>query len=493
MAPKTLNDLKRKDLFQTKGYINDSWVDAVSGKTFDVYDPATLDKLATLPEMGAADTDKAITAAHEAFQSFKKTSARQRARWLRKWSDLCLDNLDDLALILTLENGKTLAEAKGEVTYAASFLEWFAGEAERVHGEVVPPANLNQRILTFKQPIGVAACLAPWNFPIAMITRKVGAALAAGCTTVWKPAGETPLSALAQAVLAHEAGFPKGSINVITTLNLVSEVGDALCKSSLVRKLSFTGSTRVGKLLARQCSDSLKKLSLELGGNSPFIVFDDAKLETAVEACILAKFRNSGQTCVTANRIFVQKGIYEKFAEALTVRIKSLKVGPGTEDGVFVGPLTHERAVEKAMNHINDAKKHGGQVILGGEPLKDFKGYFLQPTIIKGMNREMITTREETFAPVVGLYEFDTEEDVLKMANDCNVGLGSFICTENIPRAFRVTEALEVGMVGVNLGMLSACESPFGGVKESGYGREGGRQGIEEYLSVKSMLINVAN
>ncbi|OAP64338.1 hypothetical protein AYL99_00310 [Fonsecaea erecta] len=493
MAPKTLNDLKRKDLFQTKGYINDSWVDAASGKTFDVYDPATLDKIATIPEMGAEDTDKAIAAAHEAFQSFKKTTARQRARWLRKWSDLCLENIDDLALILTLENGKTLVEAKGEVTYAASFLEWFAGEAERVHGEVVPTANLNQRILTFKQPIGVAACLAPWNFPIAMITRKVGAALAAGCTTVWKPAGETPLSSLAQAVLAHEAGFPKGSINVITTLNLVSEVGDALCKSSLVRKLSFTGSTRVGKLLARQCSDSLKKLSLELGGNSPFIVFDDAKLDTAVEACILAKFRNSGQTCVTANRIFVQKGIYDKFAEALTVKIKSLKVGPGTEEGVFVGPLTHERAVEKAMNHINDAKKHGGQVVLGGEPLKDLKGYFLQPTVIKGMNREMITTREETFAPVVGLYEFDTEEDVIKMANDCNVGLGSFICTENIPRAFRVTEALEVGMVGVNLGMLSACESPFGGVKESGYGREGGRQGIEEYLSVKSMLINVAN
>ncbi|KIX94802.1 uncharacterized protein Z520_09492 [Fonsecaea multimorphosa CBS 102226] len=493
MAPKTLNDLKRKDLFQTKGYINESWVDAASGKTFDVYDPATLDKIATLPEMGAADTDKAITAAHEAFQSFKKTTARQRARWLRKWSDLCLENADDLALILTLENGKTLVEAKGEVTYAASFLEWFAGEAERVHGEVVPTANLNQRILTFKQPIGVAACLAPWNFPIAMITRKVGAALAAGCTTVWKPAGETPLSSLAQAVLAHEAGFPKGSINVITTLNLVNEVGEALCKSSLVRKLSFTGSTRVGKLLARQCSDSLKKLSLELGGNSPFIVFDDAKIDTAVEACILAKFRNSGQTCVTANRIFVQKGIYDKFAEALTVKIKSLKVGPGTEEGVFVGPLTHERAVEKAMNHINDAKKHGGQVVLGGEPLKDFKGYFLQPTIIKGMNREMITTREETFAPVVGLYEFDTEEDVIKMANDCDVGLGSFICTENIPRAFRVTEALEVGMVGVNLGLLSACESPFGGVKESGYGREGGRQGIEEYLSVKSMLINVAN
>ena len=353
MAPKSLNDLKRKDLLQSKGYVNEEWVDALSGKTFDVHDPATLDKIATLPEMGAEDADKAVDAAYAAFASYKKTSARQRAKWLRKWSDLCLEHADDLALILTLENGKTLVEAKGEVTYAASFLEWFAGEAERVHGEVVPSANLNQRILTFKQPIGVAACLSPWNFPIAMITRKVGAALAAGCTTVWKPAGETPLSSLAQAVLAQEAGFPKGTINVITTLNQVAEVGEALCKNKLVRKLSFTGSTRVGKLLASQCSESLKKLSLELGGNSPFIVFDDAKLETAIEACILAKFRNSGQTCVTANRIFVQKGIYDKFADGLANKIKTLKVGPGTEEGVFVGPLTHERAVEKALNHIN--------------------------------------------------------------------------------------------------------------------------------------------
>lgn len=350
---KDLSSLKRKDLFQTKGYIDGEWVSADSGKTFDVYDPATLDKIATLPEMGASDVDKAVKAAHEAFKSYKKTTARQRARWLRKWGDLVIDHTEDLALILTLENGKTLTEAKGEVAYGASFLEWFAGEAERTHGEVVPVANLNQRVLTFKQPIGVAACLAPWNFPIAMITRKVAPALAAGCTTVWKPAGETPLSALALAVLAQEAGFPKGSINAITTLNTVAEVGDALCKNSLVRKLSFTGSTRVGKLLAAQCADSLKKLTLELGGNSPFIVFDDAKMETAIEACILAKFRNSGQTCVTANRIFVQDGIYDKFAEALTEKIKSLKVGPGTEDGVFVGPLTHERAVEKAMNHVN--------------------------------------------------------------------------------------------------------------------------------------------
>ena len=352
MGGKTLADLKRKDLFQTKGYIAEEWVDATGGATFDVLNPADLSKIATCPEMGAEDTKKAITAAHEAFKSFKKTTARQRARWLRKWGDLCMENLEDLALILTLENGKTLTEAKGEVTYAASFLEWYAGEAERTHGEVVPVANPNQRVVTFKQPIGVAACLAPWNFPIAMITRKVGAALAAGCTTVWKPAGETPLSCLAQAVLAKEAGLPKGAINVITTLNKVGEVGEALCKSKQVRKLSFTGSTRVGKILAEQCAQSLTKLTLELGGNSPFIVFEDAKIETAIEAAILAKFRNSGQTCVTANRVMVQKGIYDKFAKALTEKIKTLKVGPGVEDGVFVGPLTHDRAVEKAMAHI---------------------------------------------------------------------------------------------------------------------------------------------
>ncbi|KAK5096416.1 hypothetical protein LTS08_007672 [Lithohypha guttulata] len=492
---KSLKDLKRPDLFQQKGYIAEEWVDAASGDTFDVYDPATVEKIATIPEMGREDTNKAIQAAHDAFQTYKKTTARQRARWLRKWSDLCLEHADDLALILCLENGKTLVEAKGEVTYAASFLEWFAGEAERIHGEVVPVANLNQRVLTFKQPLGVAACLAPWNFPIAMITRKVGAALAAACPTIWKPAGETPLSCLAQAVLAKEAGFPKGTINVITTLNKVDEVGKALCESKLVRKLSFTGSTRVGQLLAAQCSKSLKKLSLELGGNSPFIVFDDAKVETAVEAAILAKFRNSGQTCVTANRVFVQDGIYDKFTQALTERIKTLKVGVGTEEGVFVGPMTHERAVDKAMRHIEDAQKHGGKVILGGKPYDNggkLKGYFLEPTIISGMSPEALTTREETFAPVVALYRFRTEAEVIDLANDCDVGLGSFIITESIPRMWRVAEALEVGMVGVNLGLLSACESPFGGVKMSGYGREGGRQGIDEYLTVKSMLINVA-
>ncbi|KAH8689059.1 succinate-semialdehyde dehydrogenase [Talaromyces proteolyticus] len=491
----SLSDLKRKDLFQQKGYIADSWVDSVSGEVFEVRNPATLDIIATLPEMGAADTEHAVAAAFEAFKTYKKTSARQRARWLRRWNDLCHEHLDDLALIITLENGKPLSEAKAEAVYAASFLEWFAGEAERVHGEVVPPANLNHRILTIKEPLGVAACLAPWNFPIAMITRKVGAALAAGCTTVWKPAGETPLSTLALATLAHEAGFPKGSINVITTLNRIAEVGEALCLSKAVRKLSFTGSTRIGKLLVKQCASNLKKLSLELGGNSPFIVFDDANLETATNACLLAKFRNSGQTCVSANRIFVQRGIYDRFADALVEKIKAMKVGNGTDGSVSIGPLTHERAVEKALSHIDDAKSQGASVLLGGAACSpdDLPGYFIQPTVLSGMPMESIITVEESFAPIVALYRFETEEEVLEKANDCDVGLGSFIMTESLSRSFRVAESLEVGMVGVNVGILSACESPFGGVKESGYGREGGRHGIDEYLTVKSILINVVS
>ncbi|KAJ3540016.1 hypothetical protein NM208_g5246 [Fusarium decemcellulare] len=467
MTSDILACLTRKDLFRTQGFIDGAWADAASGKTFDVHDPATLTKIATVPEMGAQDTVKAIDSANTAFRSYKETTARQRARWLRKWSDLCLEHAEDLALILCVENGKTPAEAKGEVTYAASFLEWFAGEAERTYGDVIPSSNPNQRILTFKQPLGVAACMAPWNFPIAMITRKCGAALAAGCTT--------------------------GCINVITTLDLVAEVGQALCTKKAVRKLSFTGSTRVGKLLASQCSTNLTKLSLELGGNSPFIVFDDVDIERAIETFTVAKFRNSGQTCVTANRVFVQSGVYSQFAKALVEKVKTLKVGPGTEPDISIGPLTHERAVEKAMSHIQDAKAHGGQVILGGAPLAGYNGYFIQPTVITDMTPQMLTTREETFAPVVGLYRFDTVNEVIALTNDCEVGLGSFICTSSTSWMWQVAEALEVGIVGVNLGVLSACESPFGGVKESGYGREGGRHGIDEYLSVKSMLINVSD
>ncbi|PYI32142.1 succinate-semialdehyde dehydrogenase [Aspergillus indologenus CBS 114.80] len=492
--PRSLSDLQRQDLFRTQGFIAHQWVDSTSGSTFEVRNPATLDLLATLPEMHAEDTHQAVQAAYEAFKTFKKTTARQRAQWLRKWYALCLEHQDDLALILTLENGKPLAEAKGEVAYAASFLDWFAGEAERTYGEVVPPANPSQRIITTKEPLGVAACLAPWNFPLAMITRKVGAALAAGCTTVWKPAGETPLSALALAVLAQEAGLPAGSINVLTTLNNVNEVGSALCENRLVRKLSFTGSTRVGKLLAQKCSVNLKKLSLELGGNSPFIVFDDAKLEVAVDAFLLAKFRNAGQTCITANRVFVQEGIYDRFAAALVERVKSLRVGNGVVDGVTIGPLTHERAVEKAVGHINDATSKGASVLLGGASFQpdNLKGYFMQPTILSNVTPEAQVTREETFAPVVALFPFKTEEEVIERANDCDVGLGSYILTESISRMWRVAESLEVGMVGVNLGVLGACESPFGGVKESGYGREGSSHGINEYLSLKSILINVS-
>lgn len=488
---KSLADLRRPDLLQTKGFINGKWTSTPDSDTFDVRNPASLEKLATLPEMNAADTDNAIEAASKAFVSFRKTTARQRARWLRRWNDLILENIDDLSLILTLENGKPLPEARGEVIYGASFLEWFAAEAERTHGETVPAANPNHRILTIKQPIGVAALLTPWNFPIAMITRKAGAALAAGCTTVWKPAGETPLTSLALAVLAQEAGLPDGSINVVLALNKVAEVGQAICENSIVRKLSFTGSTRVGKLLAQQCSPTLKKLSLELGGNSPFIVFDDASIDHAVEALMMAKFRNSGQTCVTANRIFVQRGIYNSFADAILKRMQLLQVGPGVQDGVTIGPLTHERAVEKALQHIEDAKRLGGKVILGGASVRESRGYFMQPTLIRDMNPEMITTREEVFAPVLGMYPFETEEEVLTLANNSNVGLGSFIMTENMSRCIRVAEALEVGMVGVNVGVLSACESPFGGVKDSGYGREGGTQGIEDYLRVKSILMDV--
>ncbi|KAL4993132.1 Aldehyde/histidinol dehydrogenase [Aspergillus recurvatus] len=463
----SLSLLKRKDLFQQHGFSADKWVSSSSGGTFAVTNPATLGTLAILPEMNSADTKCAIAAAHASFQSFKKTTARQRATCLRKWHALCLENIDDLALILTVENGKTLTEARGESFICCIF--------SRV-------------------PLGVAACLAPWNFPIAMVTRKVGAALAAGCTAVWKPAGETPLSALAQAVLAKEAGFPSGAINVITTLNNVAEAGETLCKSTLVRKLSFTGSTRVGKLLASRCSRNLTKLSLELGGNSPFIVFDDAKIETAVEACILAKSRDSGQTCVTANRIFVQEGIYDRFSTALVEEIKTMRVGNGVEEGVFIGPLTHERAVKKAITRIKDAQEKGASLLRGGSACQpnNLQGYFLEPTVLGKMSIEAVTTREEVFAPVVALYPFKTEEEVLAKANDCNVGLGSFVMTESMPRMWRVAEGLEVGMVGINLGMLSAAESPSGGVKESGYGREGGRQGIEEYLTVKSILMNVA-
>lgn len=463
--------IKNKDLLADGGgsFVNGEWIKTSStGKTFDVINPSNLETLATLPDCGKVETEQAIKAAYDTFKTFKKTTGRERGKLLRRWAELCYENKEDLAMITALENGKTLNDARGEVLYSASFLEWFAGEAERQYGSFIPSSNPNMRIITVQQPVGVAACLAPWNFPIAMITRKVGAALAAGCTTVWKPAGETPFSAIAQIQLAKQAGFPIGTINMISSLTTVQEVGLELSTNKLVKKLSFTGSTRVGKLLMAQCAGSIKKLSLELGGNSPFIVFDDADIKVAVDACIMAKFRNSGQTCVSANRIFVQDGVYDKFAEALKERVQKLRIGPGYEEGFEVSALTHERAVEKAMRHVEDAVKLGGKVIHGGKPASELTGYYMNPTIITGMTIDMQVTREETFAPVSALYRFHTEEEVMELANDSEVGLGGYVCTSSIGRMWRVAENIETGMVGVNAGILSACESPFGGVKESG-------------------------
>ncbi|KIX94708.1 uncharacterized protein Z520_09398 [Fonsecaea multimorphosa CBS 102226] len=490
---KTLSDVKNKKLLHYKGFIDGQWADAASGKTFDLIDPGTGEKLATFPEMGAKDTARAIESASKEFKTWKNTSGRERARMLRKWNDLCLENTEDFALIITLETGKPLYEARAEVIYACSFLEWFAGEAERTHGENIYTANRNQRLVTMKQPIGVVGCLMPWNYPMAMITRKASAAIAAGCTTIWKPAGETPLSAGAMAVLAMEAGIPAGVIQIITSLTTVAEVGKEICTNKLVKKVSFTGSTRVGRLLMEQCAPTVKKLSLELGGNSPFIVFDDADVDVAVEAAVMAKFRNTGQTCVAANRIFVQDGIYDKFAKALSNTISTFKIGPGTQDGVFVGPLTHENVLSKVLTHIEEAKSNGGKIILGGNRVDGTKGYYVQPTIIADMPRGTITEQDEVFGPVLPLYRFHTEEEVIELANNVDVGLGAFVITSSMPRQWRVTEALEVGVVGVNIGLLSAAENPFGGVKQSGFGREGGREGINEYLILKSMFLNVAS
>ncbi|GAO52833.1 succinate-semialdehyde dehydrogenase [Saitoella complicata NRRL Y-17804] len=483
--------LKDPSLLCTKAFINGEWVDAASGKTFEVIDPSNGNVIIELPECDPSDVERAIQAAAAAFETFKKTPARTRARMLRKWSDLMLDNIEDLAVIMTLENGKSLADSRGEITYAASFLEWFAGESERTYGQTIPAFNPNSRILTIKQPIGVCGVLTPWNFPCAMITRKVGAALGAGCTVVAKPAGETPLSALALGVLGTRAGVPKGVFNVITTQKNLADVGAAICASPIVRKVSFTGSTRVGKLLMSQCSETLKKLSFELGGNSPFIVFEDADLEKAVDALMVAKFRNSGQTCVCANRIYVQEGVYDKVIQMLKERMQKLKVGGGFEEGVTIGPLTVENGIKKAETHVKDAISNGAALIMGGKALNR-PGTFFAPTILSNFPPSSILYSEESFAPIAALTPFHTLSTLLPLANTPSVGLGAFICTRDISLVWRVAEALEVGMVGVNTGLLSACESPFGGVKGSGFGREGGSGGIEEYLVVKSLVMDVS-
>ncbi|KAI9171722.1 Glutarate-semialdehyde dehydrogenase [Paramyrothecium foliicola] len=450
-------------------------------------DPASGDLIGNCAEFDAQDTEVAIDAAADAFSSFRTTTGRERSKLLRKWYDLMVENSEDIAKLITLENGKPFADAKGEVTYAANFFEWFSEEAPRVYGDTIPSSIPGNRIVTLKEPVGVCGLITPWNFPAAMITRKIGPALAAGCTVVCKAPGETPYTSLALAELAHRAGIPKGVVNVVTSLENTPEVGKILTTSPIIKKVSFTGSTNVGKLLMQQSSGTLKKLSLELGGNAPFIVFDDADVDAAVAGAIASKFRSSGQTCVCANRIYVQEGIYDEFVQKFADKVKGFKVGKGFDEGTTHGPLIHERAVAKAQSHIDDAQKKGGKVLVGGQKLPDLGSNFLAPTVIRDMTGDMALASEETFGPVAGLFPFKTEKEVVDLANRAEVGLAGYFFSRDVERIYRVAESLEVGMVGVNTGLISDAAAPFGGVKESGFGREGSKYGISEYQIVKTI------
>ncbi|KAK7544464.1 succinate-semialdehyde dehydrogenase-like protein [Phyllosticta citribraziliensis] len=485
----TVPPLSDKSLLKTLSYVNGEWVGAASGKTFEVTDPSSHEVIATQPEMDAADTRKAIDAAAAALPAFRKLTGRERSRMLRKWYDLMAENAEDLAKLITWENGKPIADAKGEVTYAANFFEWFSEEAPRIYGTTIPASVAGNRIFTIKEPVGVCGLITPWNFPAAMITRKIGPALAAGCTVVAKSPGETPLTAAALAELAHRAGIPKGVVNFVTALKNTPEVGEAITSSPIVKKVSFTGSTNVGKLLMKQSSATLKKLSFELGGNAPFIVFDDADLDTAVAGAIASKFRSSGQTCVCANRIYVQRGIYEAFAAAFAKKVESFKVGGGYEAGTTHGPLIHDRAVSKVESHVTDAVKQGATVLIGGQRLPDLGANFFAPTVLRDMTVDMQLAQEETFGPVAGLFSFDTEADVVRLANSTEVGLAGYFFSKDVQRCYRVAEALEVGMVGVNTGLISDPAAPFGGVKESGFGREGSHLGVDEYVVTKTVTM----
>ncbi|CBJ39627.1 succinate-semialdehyde dehydrogenase I, NADP-dependent [Ralstonia solanacearum CMR15] len=481
-APITLND---PALWRTQAFLAGAWADADDGGTRDVTDPATGRVIGTVPAMGAAETRRAIEAAQAAQRAWRKVTARERAKILRKLADLMLEHQQNLARILTAEQGKPLPEATGEIAYAASFIEWFAEEARRVYGDTIPAPQGDRRIVVNKEPIGVTAAITPWNFPIAMMTRKVGPALAAGCAMVVKPALETPYSALAFAELAARAGVPAGLLSIVT--GDAQGIGGELTANPVVRKLSFTGSTAVGRLLMRQCADDVKKLSLELGGNAPFIVFDDADLDAAVEGAMVAKYRNAGQTCVCANRFYVQRGIYDAFAARLSEAVRALRVGNGTEPGVQQGPLIHQRAMDKVRAHVDDAVAGGARVLVGGKPhaLSAQGGAFFEPTVIVDARPGMLVAHEETFGPLAALIPFDTEDEAVAAANDTEFGLAAYFYTRDLGRAWRVSEALESGMVGVNTGLISTAEAPFGGVKQSGLGREGSKYGIDEYLEIK--------
>lgn len=475
--------LTNKQLLRSQAFIDGKWVNAQSGKTFDVLNPATQEVITHVPDMGESDTLKAIDAANRAFQSWRTSASQQREEILYRWFNLIMANQADLAKLMTLEQGKPLKESMGEVEYAAAFVQWFAEEAKRTYGDVIPPTADGRRFIVIKQPIGVAAAITPWNFPLAMITRKCAPALAAGCTVVLKPAEETPLSALALAALAVEAGLPAGVLNIVTTVD-AETVGKVLTLSKIVRKVSFTGSTAVGKLLMMQSASTVKKISLELGGNAPFIVFDDANMDQAVQGAIFAKFRNSGQTCICPNRILVQDAIYDEFAEKLTQGVKKLKVGNGLKAGIDQGPLINQNAVAKVRAHLKDALAKGAKILTGGNVIE---GTFFEPTVLIDANSDMLLAHEETFGPVAALFRFHTLEQGISMANDTQFGLASYFYSENIHRVFHVAEALESGMVGVNSGRISTEVIPFGGVKESGIGREGSKYGIDEYLEIKTI------
>lgn len=481
--------LKNPSLLRDRCLIKGEWVSAGDGATIDVNNPATGDIIASVPALAAEDASNAIVAAQTAFRSWSKLAAKDRTALLRRWFDLIVENADDLAALMTAEQGKPLAEAKGEALYAASFVEWFAEEAKRVYGETIPAPTTNKRIVVIKQPIGVCAAITPWNFPAAMITRKAAPALAAGCTMIVKPAVQTPLTALALGVLAQQAGIPDGVFQVIT--GDARKLGAVLTASDTVRKLSFTGSTEVGRILMAQCAPTIKKLSLELGGNAPFIVFDDADLDAAVEGALASKYRNAGQTCVCSNRIYVQAGVYDTFAEKLAARVAALKVGEGHQPNVMIGPLIDEAAITKVTDHIADALAKGATVITGGKP-HALGGTFFEPTVLVGATQQMKIAREETFGPVAPLFRFTTEEEVIAMANDTEFGLAAYFYTENVRRTWRVAEALEYGMVGHNSGLISNEVAPFGGVKQSGLGREGSHHGIDEYLEIKYLCSEIA-
>jgi succinate-semialdehyde dehydrogenase/glutarate-semialdehyde dehydrogenase len=478
--------LKDPKLFRDQCYVDGAWITADSRKSLAVNNPATGEIVGSVPMMGAAETRRAIEAADRSWPAWRAKTAKERATLLRKWFDLMMANQDDLGLILTTEQGKPLAEAKGEIAYGASFIEWFAEEGKRIYGDVIPQHQADKRILVLKQPIGVAAMITPWNFPNAMITRKAGPALAAGCTVVLKPAGATPFSALALAELAERAGIPKGVFNVITGDS--KAIGGELCANPTVRKLSFTGSTEIGRVLMRQSADTVKKLSLELGGNAPFIVFDDADIDAAVEGAIASKYRNAGQTCVCANRIYVQDSVYDKFAAKLAEKVKGFKVGAGNEPGVVIGPLIDAQGLAKVEEHVADATAKGAKVMLGGKR-HSRGGLFFEPTILTGVTQAMRVSREETFGPVAPLFRFKTDDEAIAMANDTEFGLAGYFYARDMGRIWRVAEAMETGMVCVNSGILSTEIAPFGGIKQSGLGREGSKYGIEEYLEIKYLML----